>query len=72
MKKLADFELLKKKAFNIIENQEHLTRQGLEKIVALRLSSNRCRISPELGKTFPNIYLADRPLVLDKNIPDPY
>jgi len=38
-KKRADFELWKK-AFDLIQNKEHLTTQGLQKIVAIKASLN--------------------------------
>ena len=37
--KRADFELLKQ-AFAIIQSKEHLTRQGLEKIIAIKAVMN--------------------------------
>ena len=67
--KLTDYELFNK-TFNIIQKNEHLTRQGLEKIVALKLSSNRSRISQELESDFTNIIPVERYSVLDCKIPN--
>lgn len=68
--KLADF-LLFKHAYNLFINQEHLTVEGFKKIIALKLSSNRCRINPELEKVFTNITPVKRPDVKNKQIADP-
>ncbi len=38
-KKRADFELLKQ-AFILVQNKEHLTYEGLEKIIAIKASIN--------------------------------
>jgi hypothetical protein len=56
-KKRADFELWKK-AFNIILNKEHLTPEGLEKLIAIKASMNK-GISPELS---PKTNKVERPL----------
>jgi hypothetical protein len=65
--KWADYELFKQ-ALILMQNQEHLTEQGLRKIVALRLSSNQCRLSPELKNHFPDIVPAVKPSVKDKKV----
>ena len=59
--KRADFELLKQ-AFVLVQNKEHLTPQGLEKIIAIRASMNN-GLSEELKDNFPNIVPVDRPVV---------
>ena len=59
--KRVDYELWKK-AFNLIINKEHLTMEGLQKIVAIRASLNR-GLSPELESVFSNITPIDRPLI---------
>ena len=69
-KKLSDF-LLFKQAYNLFINQEHLTAEGFKKIVALKLSSNRCRINLELKKVFINITPMERPEIKNKQIIDP-
>ena len=73
--KCADFELWKK-AFYIVQNKGHLTMKGLEKLVAIKSSLNR-GLSDELKSAFPNASLitgedTERPLVENKEIPDPY
>lgn len=43
-----------KKAYYIIKNKEHLTKQGLDKLVSIKSSMN-LGLSPELKLAFPNI-----------------
>ena len=71
-KKRADYELLKQ-AIYIIEKKEHLTMEGLCKIIAIRASMNR-GLSPKLAQKvdFTDIVSVKRPLVLDEKIVDPY
>lgn len=68
--KWADYQLLKR-AFDIIESKEHLTMEGLKKLVAIKSSMNN-GLSDELKKSFPNIIPVSRPLVLNEEIKDPY
>jgi hypothetical protein len=51
-KKCGDFELWKK-ALDIYKNKEHLTEQGLQKIVAIRGTINR-GLTDSLKAAFPN------------------
>lgn len=51
--KLADF-LLFKECFSIIKSKEHLTEEGLTKIVNLKASLN-LGLSDELKESFPGI-----------------
>ena len=67
--KRSDYELWKK-AFALIKNKEHLTIEGLKKIVAIRASLNY-GLSPELSKAFPKITSIKRPLVNNQRIEDP-
>ena len=69
--KRADFELLKQ-AFTLVQNKEHLTRQGLEKIIAIKASMNN-GLSEELKGNFPNIAsgLSLRPVIRNTVEPDP-
>jgi hypothetical protein len=68
-KKSADF-LLFKEVFILIKNKEHLTKKGLEKIVAIRATLN-LGLSEKLKVAFPNIVPVERPLVLNQKIPNP-
>lgn len=43
-----------KKAYYIIKNKEHLTKQGLDKLTSIKSSMN-LGLSPELKLAFPNI-----------------
>lgn len=54
----ADFELFKQ-AFILIKNKEHLTDEGLEKIVAIKSSINK-RLSDSLKDSFPGIVPVER------------
>ena len=67
--KCSDFELFKE-AFTLILNKEHLTIEGLRKIVAIKASMNK-GLSEELKAAFPNILPVPRPSVLNSKIKDP-
>jgi len=67
-KKRADY-LLFKMVVDLINNKEHLTMEGLRKIVALRASIN-WGLSNQLEAAFPNITPAQKPLVQNLPIPD--
>lgn len=67
--KLADY-LLWKEAIQILVNKEHLSQNGLEKILGIRSSLN-LGLSPSLKNRFPNIMPVARPKVENKNIPNP-
>nr|YP_010146936.1 hypothetical protein K4014_mgp31 [Cyclocybe aegerita]QQP21445.1 hypothetical protein [Cyclocybe aegerita] len=71
--KVSDF-LLFKQCFSMIKNGEHLTAEGLLKIVTLKSSLN-WGISDKLTKNFPSIKQATPVNSLEykfKGIPDPY
>lgn len=59
--KQIDYQLIKK-AFNLIYNKEHLTNEGLIKIVALK-ACLKTGLSSELSSAFSDAILIDRPLV---------
>lgn len=67
--KLADFELFKR-AIELINNKEHLTREGLIKILGIKASINK-GLTAELNQAFPTITPVDRPSVKVVEIPDP-
>ena len=67
--KKSDFELIKK-AFYLISQKEHLTNEGLLKIVAIKASMN-LGLSDDLKVAFPNIIPQERPLVETKTIDNP-
>jgi hypothetical protein len=54
----------------IISRKEHLTIEGLHKIVAIKASMNK-GLSNVLKEAFPNIISMPRPLVVDQSIKDP-
>ena len=67
--KRADFELFKM-IVDIISRKEHLTTEGLRKVVNLRASINN-GLSDELKAAFPDTIPVQRPLVTDHKIQDP-
>ncbi len=67
--KRADFELFKE-VVDLINKKEHLTIEGLHKIVAIRGSINR-GLSSELKRGFPDIVASGRPIVPSQKIMDP-
>jgi hypothetical protein len=68
--KLADYELFKQ-AVKLIDNKEHLTTEGLQKIVNLVASINN-GLSDALKEAFPNTKPVQRPLVTNQEIKDPH
>lgn len=68
--KKADFQLFKL-VVNIMNNKEHLTTEGLDKIVSLKASMNK-GLSKDLKEAFPNVIPFQRPIVKGETIKDPY
>ena len=67
--KAADFFLFKQ-IINLINNKEHLTLEGLQKLLAIKGSLN-LGFSDEIKTNFPNIKTIERPLVAQPKIIDP-
>nr|YP_010608689.1 hypothetical protein PNX16_mgp082 [Drechslerella dactyloides]WAN89769.1 hypothetical protein [Drechslerella dactyloides] len=67
--KRADYELWRR-IIEIIKNKEHLTKEGIEKIVAIRASIN-LGLSPELKIAFPNVSVWNKPKLEVPNNIDP-
>ena len=67
--KQVDFELLKK-VVDIINRKEHLTIEGIRKIVAIRASMN-LGLSNELQVAFPDVKPVPRPSTNENKIEDP-
>jgi hypothetical protein len=67
--KLADY-LLFKQVFYLIKNKDHLTTDGLEKIVALKASVN-LGLPDSLKTAFPLVVPMDRSVVIDQEVRDP-
>ena len=67
--KRADF-ILFKQAVDLINRGEHLTKEGLRKLIGVKVSINS-GLSEKLKKAFPNIIPVPRPLVVDQKIQDP-
>lgn len=67
--KYSDF-LLFEQCLELIKNREHLTEEGLLKIVSLKANLNK-GLSKELLEAFPNIKAEDRPEYKFYGIPNP-
>lgn len=67
--KAADFILLKK-IVKLVKNKEHLTIEGLQKIINIKASMNY-GLSNLIKENFTNIIPIKRPVILTDNIPDP-
>lgn len=68
--KLADYMLFKE-IVSLMKNKEHLTLDGLKKILSYKASLN-LGLSEELKDKFSDIEAVKRPLIIDKDIPSPY
>jgi hypothetical protein len=68
-KKQADFELFRR-LVELVNNKEHLTTEGLHKIISIRATINR-GLSDKLKLDFPNITPVTRPEVKQVKIIDP-
>lgn len=67
--KRADFELFKM-VIELMNKKQHLTPEGLHKILSLKASIN-IGLTTELKTAFPNIIPAERPIVEATEISDP-
>jgi len=67
--KRADYALFKQ-GFDIINRKEHLTTEGLHKIVAIKASMNN-GLSDGLKLAFPNTIPAPRSVIVNQVIKDP-
>ena len=67
--KLADYKLFKQ-ALELMKRKEHLTKDGIRKLVSIKASQN-LGISSALESAFENIIPVERPLVVEKKVPDP-
>ena len=63
--------LLFKQCYDLIKQKQHLTSEGLEKIVALKCNLNK-GLTDVLKKAFPNIIPVVRPPYKFNGIPDPF
>ena len=68
--KLADY-LLFKQAFELVKRKEHLTPEGLHKIVAIKATINN-GLTETLKSAFSGVIPVPRPVVVDQEIKDPY
>jgi hypothetical protein len=68
--KRADFELFKQ-IVNLMENKEHLTMEGLQKIMNIKASMN-WGLSDKLKLAFPNTKAVSRPTIVKSPIISPF
>ena len=68
-RKCSDFKLILM-VHEIIRRKEHLTEDGLRKIVAIKAAMNR-GLSDVLKKAFPDVVPVVIPLIIDQKIWDP-
>lgn len=67
--KQANFELFKQ-VVQMLSHKEHLTPEGIHKIIAIKASVN-LGLAEELKAAFPNTIPVPRPVVEDQEIKDP-
>ena len=70
---MGDF-ILFKKAIDVIKLKEHLTTEGLKKLVSIKASIN-WGLPDKLKGSFPptaGLVYVDRPLIIDQKILDPF
>lgn len=67
-RKWADYKFWRS-AITLIQNKEHLTKDGFNKILSIRASMN-LGLSDELKLIFPDIRRVSRPLLKDKDVKD--
>lgn len=68
--KQADF-ILFSLIVNLIFNKEHLTKEGILKILSIRASMNK-GLSQKLKELFPNIVGVERPIITNQVIKSPF
>ena len=68
--KLSDF-LLFKQCYELIKQKQHLTHEGLKKIVGLKYNLNK-GLTENIKEAFPDIIPVARPHYIFKEIPDPF
>ena len=68
--KQKDFELFKKGILMVI-NKEHLTKEGLNKLISIKASMNR-GLSKELKTLFPDIVPMVLSIIERNTVPNPY
>lgn len=69
--KLGDYVLFKM-VFDLIKAKEHLTKEGLNKIVGVKRCSNTAINDKPLQEAFPNALAVARPIVVDKTVSNPF
>jgi len=68
--KRSDYELFKQ-AVELMKQKEHLTEEGLRKLVAIKASMNK-GLSDELKLAFPDTHPVPRPVVENQEIKYPH
>lgn len=67
--KWSDYQLFKQ-VVQLYINKEHLSTEGLNKLICIKASLN-LGLSDNLSQAFPKVIPVDRPVLLNQNIPDP-
>jgi Cytochrome c oxidase subunit III/LAGLIDADG endonuclease len=67
--KQADFNLFSL-LVNLMNNKEHLTEEGLNKIISIRASMNK-GLTSSLKTIFPNVVGVERPIIINQIIKSP-
>ena len=67
--KWSDYQLFKQ-VVELYKNKEHLTTEGLNKLIAIKASLN-LGLSDKLKTAFPKVIPVNKPIVPNQNIPDP-
>jgi hypothetical protein len=68
--KLGDYELFKQ-AFFIVKNKEHLTLEGIQRLVGIKAGINR-GLTSDFQEAFPDLVSVNRPLIINQKIQDPF
>jgi intein-encoded DNA endonuclease-like protein len=68
--KWSDYQLFKQ-AVELVVRKEHLTLEGLQKLVSIKAVLNK-GLSEDLRAAFPDVVPSIRPPVQNRTIPDPY
>jgi hypothetical protein len=67
--KWSDYQLFKQ-GIELLTNKEHLTSEGLDKLIAIKATLN-LGLSNALKTSFPKVVPVNRPIIPNQNIPDP-
>jgi len=69
--KFVDYQLFKR-ALDIIKSKEHLSIEGLKKLVSIKASMNKGDLPLSLSTVFPDLIIIQRPLTQNQEIKNPF